>query len=314
MGYIYIIRNNINDKVYVGKTEYSISKRFAEHISDSSKRVLERRPLYAAMRKYGTEHFYVEELERTEDLSNREMYWISYYNSYKKGYNATRGGDGKSYIDHKEIITLFQKVGTVSKVASLLHHDASYVAQIIKNAGLHINSSEWSQFTVGKIVGQFDRITRQLIRIFPTAKSAGRYLGDVAKSSHIKSCASGKQKSAYNYYWKFMETTELYNAPGLVITPYEISRTTKVKKFIDKKKLKTFKIVYLENPPADYKELERALKEFEDKYTGKNVMQKEREVFNNRSPKYEYRINCNTVLKAYTEEQFLLLKKWYNVI
>jgi hypothetical protein len=111
-----------------------------------------------------------------------------------------------------------------------------------------------------------------------------------------------------------MKTMELKNNPGLVITPDVVKRTTKVKNFIEKKKLNTFKIVYLENPPVDYKELERALKEFEDKYTGKNVMQKEKEIFNNQSPKYEYRINCNTVLKAYTEEQFLLLKKWYNVI
>lgn len=30
-------------------------------------------------------------------------------------------------------------------------------------------------------------------------------------------------------------------------------------------------------------------------------------------PKYEYRINCNTVLKAYNEEQFKLLKSWYGI-
>jgi group I intron endonuclease len=65
MGYIYIIRNKINDKVYIGKTDLDINKRFKEHIKDSRRRRCEKRPLYSAMRKYGCEHFYVELIEET---------------------------------------------------------------------------------------------------------------------------------------------------------------------------------------------------------------------------------------------------------
>lgn len=36
MGYIYKITNNINGKMYVGKTERSINKRFSEHIYQSN--------------------------------------------------------------------------------------------------------------------------------------------------------------------------------------------------------------------------------------------------------------------------------------
>ena len=38
MGYIYKITNKINNKKYIGKTEYAEPiKRFKEHISDSKK-------------------------------------------------------------------------------------------------------------------------------------------------------------------------------------------------------------------------------------------------------------------------------------
>lgn len=35
MAYIYQIVNDVNEKVYVGKTEFSIQKRFKEHCSDA---------------------------------------------------------------------------------------------------------------------------------------------------------------------------------------------------------------------------------------------------------------------------------------
>ena len=57
MAYIYKIINDINQKIYIGKTKFSIEKRFKEHCSDAYRRSFEKRPLYAAMRKYGIEHY-----------------------------------------------------------------------------------------------------------------------------------------------------------------------------------------------------------------------------------------------------------------
>lgn len=37
MAFIYKIKNNINNKCYVGKTEESIEKRFSQHISESKR-------------------------------------------------------------------------------------------------------------------------------------------------------------------------------------------------------------------------------------------------------------------------------------
>jgi hypothetical protein len=54
------------------------------------------------MRKYGIDNFNIEVIEECpeEDLILREAYWISYYDSYKNGYNMTEGkgeGNGTSF-------------------------------------------------------------------------------------------------------------------------------------------------------------------------------------------------------------------------
>jgi len=63
MSYIYAITNNINGKQYVGKTNFSLQKRFQEHIRDSKQRIKEHRPLYNAFNKYGIENFSIKVLE-----------------------------------------------------------------------------------------------------------------------------------------------------------------------------------------------------------------------------------------------------------
>ena len=104
MSYIYKITNNINNKIYVGKTEFSIEKRFKEHCKDAFRERNEKRPLYAAMRKYGVENFEISLIEETDNPEEREVYWIGYYDGYTKGYNATRGGDGKRLYDYSKIL------------------------------------------------------------------------------------------------------------------------------------------------------------------------------------------------------------------
>lgn len=74
MAYIYKITNSINDKVYIGKTYQDIQIRFKQHIYDSCRRKYEQRPLYSAMRKYGTDKFKIELIEETNKPEEREQY------------------------------------------------------------------------------------------------------------------------------------------------------------------------------------------------------------------------------------------------
>lgn len=88
---IYIIRNKVNKKVYIGQTYRTIEERFYEHTICKTKT-----KIHNAMRKHGVENFYCELLEGNivrENVNEREQYYIALYDSYYNGYNSTLGGD-----------------------------------------------------------------------------------------------------------------------------------------------------------------------------------------------------------------------------
>lgn len=103
MGFIYKITNKINNKIYIGFTQKTIEDRWRSHIKTAyditSK---DYNALFKkAIRKYGADNFFIEEIdngETLEELKQKEIYWIRYFNSYAfdkngYGYNSTRGGD-----------------------------------------------------------------------------------------------------------------------------------------------------------------------------------------------------------------------------
>lgn len=97
LGCIYIVKNDVNNLVYIGQTIRGIYKRFAEHIIDSIE-FKDESKFHRAMRDIGVEHFYISEICRCDsnDLNSLEIYYIQKYNSYYNGYNSTPGGAGCS--------------------------------------------------------------------------------------------------------------------------------------------------------------------------------------------------------------------------
>lgn len=91
---IYIIKNKINEKVYIGQA-VNTQNRWWHHLSDARKSkkysLIDR-----AINKYGKENFYYEILEsQVENYNEREQYWIKKYNSITpNGYNIAIGGQG----------------------------------------------------------------------------------------------------------------------------------------------------------------------------------------------------------------------------
>lgn len=84
---IYKITNRINGKSYIGQS-INIEKRFKQHCT-GDKQLIDK-----VISKYGKENFTFEILEECsiEKLDEREIKWISFYDSFKHGYNLTTGG------------------------------------------------------------------------------------------------------------------------------------------------------------------------------------------------------------------------------
>lgn len=86
IGRIYIIRNRINDKVYIGKTIQNIKDRWYKHLDKWSNCA----KLKSAMDELGRNNFYIEILEDNipySSLDDKEKYYIGLYDSMLNGYN-----------------------------------------------------------------------------------------------------------------------------------------------------------------------------------------------------------------------------------
>lgn len=213
MAYIYQIINDINQKIYVGKTEYTLEKRFNEHCQDAYKERNEKRPLYAAMRKYGPEHFHIELIEETDNPEEREIYWIEKKQSFKYGYNATIGGEGRKYLDYALIIKTYQQYLNISTVAKLLSINEDSIHDILVANNINIKpSSQIIKDTFGKPVQMLDKMTKEPLQVFSTTRDAAHYLidNDYSHSSltttrqHISEVCRNKRKSAFGYGWQFL--------------------------------------------------------------------------------------------------------------
>lgn len=101
-GTVYLIENRVNGNKYVGQTIMPLNKRWLAHIQES--KTFSERPLYRAMKKYGLDNFKIKVIEEVPEdkLSEREIHWIQYFNSYHNGYNATTGGESNKNI--KDVI------------------------------------------------------------------------------------------------------------------------------------------------------------------------------------------------------------------
>jgi group I intron endonuclease len=94
---IYKATSKTSKKSYIGKTMRTLETRKRGHRRRSRHCSYH---FYNAIRKYGFEDFYWEIIENDINdenvLSEREIFWIKYYNTYNDGYNATAGGEGSS--------------------------------------------------------------------------------------------------------------------------------------------------------------------------------------------------------------------------
>ena len=203
MAFIYKITNKINGKVYIGKTERDVEKRWQEHCRESKKKRCEKRPLYNAINKYGAENFSVETIEQTDRPEEREIYWIDSYDSYKHGYNATRGGDGKSYVDAELFLSLWNEGKTPSEIKEHTGHCTDTITKHLKQRGITTKEIKTRSFAFQKKrVAQIDRETGEVIQIFPSTEDAGKHIG--RGSGHIRHVCIGMMRSAYGYKWEYV--------------------------------------------------------------------------------------------------------------
>lgn len=166
-GFIYKITNKVNNKVYIGQTRKSIEFRWRQH-----KNAKDCYDLHKDIQKYGSDNFVIELLKEceVEDLNKWEIYYISEYNSFKDGYNMTKGGtsynpirrynNGYIVVDNKydEIVNLFKSGFSATKIANLYEVDRHVICNILNQLGYKFpkNTIKFNQDELQEVVMKYE--------------------------------------------------------------------------------------------------------------------------------------------------------------
>ena len=191
-GFIYIVTNNVNNKKYIGKRYYGKNGTWKYYLGSGT-------IINKAIKKYGRKNFsreIIENCETKEKLSEREKYWISYYNAVESPnyYNITDGGDGGNYY---YTYTEEQK--------------KAFSEKVIKHTKGIIN------------IGENNPMAKKVIclnnmKIFNTVKEASKYANLKSSSGiarccrHKKGCLTAGRDPITNekLQWEWYEENQIY--------------------------------------------------------------------------------------------------------
>ena len=209
MAYIYKITNLINNKLYIGKTSRDIKTRWQEHLRHSE--TLLNIPLYRAINKYGKDNFVIEQIEECDStiVDEREIFWISFYNTYQEGYNCTLGGEGSLLnYDEKEIqeiITRYQNGERLDLLCKEFHHKYDSIRSRLIEKGIKINTHAGPMKQAKKIYA-INPITLKVDSVYISISEAARSICPEGKNykaiaNHISKYKDTKTIS-HGYLWK----------------------------------------------------------------------------------------------------------------
>lgn len=211
LGDLYIVTNDINNKIYIGKTYIGYKNRWKSHLNDAYRVDRDNNnKFYNALLKYGPEHFHIGLINQFEEgiLEQKEIEYIAKYDSYHNGYNSTIGGDGYKIvnIDSELVISLFKDGVSIGKISKEYGYTARQVSKIIKD-----NNIDVQRQTTCKLE-QYDK-NGNILRTFESKREAFDWLKEHYREN-MKACtayyyikkASENNGIAFGYKWKQYET------------------------------------------------------------------------------------------------------------
>lgn len=182
---IYIIKNLVNNKFYIGSTN-CFRKRVNQHKSELNRNNHHNLKLQRSVNKYGLENFEFTLFEETEyeNLLSREQYWINLLNPE---YNLSKlvGGHNRKATTED----------TRAKISA-------------------------SKDKYKKEVYQFD-MQGNFIEKYESLSAAMRAV-NTNTISHICQCCKGNRAYAYNYLWSYNDTPTIIKKKYYEIKQYDL--------------------------------------------------------------------------------------------
>jgi group I intron endonuclease len=189
-----------NNKVYIGKS-IDLDERKSSYKYEGRRQ--KQHKLNNSVNKYGWEKhlFEIIEICEVENLNDKEIYWIDFYNSVEEGLNIMYGGQGgkhsqevkdkksKSMMGKKPSLETRQKMSQSKK--GHLMYDETWRKRMQEGA--------WKSKASSKYILQYD-LDGNFIKEWESKKQAGKELKINPVSIANNTC--GISKSAGGYVWK----------------------------------------------------------------------------------------------------------------
>ena len=207
-GVIYKITNTLNGKLYVGKTTTPLNQRMASHRCADT-------VIGKAIRKHGWENFNVEvleECETPEQLNEREIFWIAYFNcKFPNGYNLTDGGEGggsKIYTPERNAKISAANSGENHHMFGK-HHTAETCAKIsASNMGRIISEDTKAKLALAQ-PHRHAVICIESGEIFPAVEATARHC-KVNRANVIAACQQHQRTVRGFHFWYQKENGEVF--------------------------------------------------------------------------------------------------------
>jgi group I intron endonuclease len=208
---IYMFKNTINSKIYVGQS-VDVYSRYSKHKKSEFSSCINPTRFVNAIKKYGFNNFEFSIIEfvEKENLTIREQFWMDFYKSYLRefGYNACPAAG--SPFGYKHTKETREKVSIASK--GRLHSEKTKKLMSEIHTGKKMSIESIKKNRVAKLgkkvpnkrgieVEQVCKKTGDVICKFISATSAHKHIG--GGISPILATCRGERKSAGGYLWRF---------------------------------------------------------------------------------------------------------------
>lgn len=208
---LYIITNDINNKVYIGQTTRSIESRWRKHIEDAIRRDGGYNKFHKAIIELGYEHFSIRLIDKFDAsiIDKKEIEYIKKYDSYNNGYNSTLGGGTGLRInqeDRDRIRDLYISGESRANIARYMECNVDTVKCILIEYGI---SPDYKRNEPIEIVMYDENFNVQYI--FDSKNEAYEYIKENENNRCDKQAFYGHLKQAitlgkirYKHRWQLM--------------------------------------------------------------------------------------------------------------
>lgn len=237
---IYMCTCSGNDKSYIGQAQ-DVKDRKCEHLSELRGGYHFNQYLQNSYNKYKENSLSWTVLEycNEDELDDREIYWIAYYNTYKDGFNANEGGRGnRGYSRTKETKEkMSESLKKVWSIADNRRKEFSERMQGDKNPmygktgalnsaygkdhsgekngmyGKH-HTNKANELNRQAHLGKNNKMSIPVIcietqNLFYSQGEAGRIIH--CDSTGINKCCRGIKKTCGGYHWRYATQEEIDN-------------------------------------------------------------------------------------------------------